>query len=240
MMTTGFSVALGRTTGRPPLECTDIDFFSFVWLLLQTPSPEEETPWLCTGRATAPPAHSPPRCAPAFGLGLCSSTDKPSDCTLARSCSGCRAQLTAAAESTTLSQCGLRWRFRSAQTRQRESHLNRQQESQSCPPSVAAPSVPRSPKTLRHSDLGPAQPAGPLPFPPEPPCSGRPPTDTRGGAAAAVHMGPAARPNGPSSSRFLLLPGVNAGIIPAVVPRKPDIHSGYGASRGTRRRAWIY
>lgn len=129
-----------------------------------------------------------------------------------------------------------------AQT-QRESHLNRQESPELCGstklPSVAAPSVPRSPKTLRHSDLGPAQPAGLSPHVP----GDLPPTPGagRGGAAAAGPHGPGSSNNGPSSSRFLLLPGVDRRHHPGRLTSTRGMElPGEAAAAERRRRAWIY
>lgn len=76
------------TTGRL-WNVTDINFFlSFGGCcpnkLRRVLSTRGETPWLLCAAQGATPARldrSPPRGAPAYGLGgLCSSTDKPSDC----------------------------------------------------------------------------------------------------------------------------------------------------------------
>lgn len=113
---------------------------------------------------------------------------------------------------------GFRWRF--PQHRQRdESHLNRQQESQSCLPSEAARPSPGPQKPYDIRILArPSQRATPhVP-------GDLPPTPGAGGP-----HGSGSSNNGPSSSRFLFV----AWRRRRHHPGRHDIHSGYGASRGT-------
>lgn len=106
------------TTGRPSASGMYDFFFSFV-VVAPSSVARGETPWLCTGRATAPPTHSPPRACTDWACAA-ALTDR-RIVRLRALCSGCRAQLTAAAELMTLSQCGLRWRFPQHRQTERES-----------------------------------------------------------------------------------------------------------------------
>lgn len=128
-----------------------------------------------------------------------------------------------------------------AQT-QRESHLNRQESPELCGstklPSVAAPSAPPVPKNLTTFGSWPGPASGPLP-PMFRVTSHRHPG--RGGAAAAGPHGPGSSNNGPSSSRFLLLPGLDRRHHPGRPTSTRGMElPGEAAAAERRRRAWIY